>query len=134
MLERLGFYFAMGLVILLGLIVIPNLDQLKEKLGFETRASLLQDKQQLQDNIDSLIAVNHQNVEQLEQATIIQQQSDIVTVEAVKEIAQKTTEVKQIRQTTQRVIKTTPVEQVDEISKANISSLWATYHTLKDQS
>lgn len=134
MLERLGFYFAMGLVILLGLIVIPNLDQLKEKLGFETRASLLQDKQQLQDNIDSLIAVNHQNVEQIEQATIIQQQSDIVTVEAVKEIEKKTTEVKQIRKTTQRVIKSIPVDKTDEISKANISSLWATYHTLKDQS
>jgi len=134
MLERLGFYFAMGLVVLLGVIVIPNLDQLQEKLGFQTRASLLQDQQQLEDQIVQVLETNHQNVEQLEQATIIQQQSDIVTVEAVKEIAQKTTEVKQIRKTTQRVIKTTPVEQVDEISKANISSLWATYHTLKDQS
>ena len=148
MLRGLELKILAGIVIaVLALIWIPNYDQLKEKLGFETRTSLSRENEALRQIQEQLEATNKANAELkkemerieaarrlLDQELIAERKRGLeVVTEALKK-RNKATAKPAIKPNQEKVTKPSEVivdkEAIDEASKANILSLWEIHKQL----
>ena len=129
------------LMIALGLflaILVPNYNQIKEKLGFDTVSSLRVDKQVLKEEVkDAKQAVN----EVVDEAALREKLCGLNTG-AVKDIQQKEEEKKpifddfkqKIKPATRKVVTKTksqpqsqPATETTEVEQDNIDVIWAAY-------
>lgn len=68
---NISFYFIVSILLVIGMIIVPNLSQIYERLGFQTKTSLRIDNTRKADQIDRLIDTNISNeIEHQRQAEI----------------------------------------------------------------
>lgn len=123
------------LMVLLGLvaiIVVPNLEQIKGKLGFETKASLKATVQAQDAAITHLEAANLnlvQTVAVIEQVAVIKEaavEQHVEVKEVVKEEVKKVIKVKH-QKVKQIKSKHPPEQRADAISRVQIAAIWERY-------
>lgn len=131
---------------LLALVIIPNFDQIREKFGFETRASLKADKanlkavnQQLEDinkNNEAVARSNEamgkiaENVAENTQASNKAVEAKITKVRTQHTSAVAKARQKAANQVTGPIPETPPPHVIQAVSEANITALWDAYNTL----
>jgi hypothetical protein len=156
MMQAAGRYLVLGLLTLLAIIVLPNIEQLQEKLGFDTRASLKQSQQHLEDSLQQVAETNQRNLETQQRIEADKKIADTATAEVVvknTEVDKQLVVVLEKRDRTLRKIKTPPpnaisttektetpptanlvqvdMDAVNQASEANISALWEIYDANK---
>lgn len=122
------------IVAIIGIILIPNMDNIKEKLGFDTMRSLSVKLNQEEHNTDTAVAAN-KNMEQVhETINNLGISEDIITKDFLKEIKIANETVEIIKDKTNTKIakinkkpKQSNEERITEISKVNIASIWESY-------
>lgn len=122
------------IVAIIGIILIPNMDNIKEKLGFDTMRSLSVKLKQEEHNTDIAVAAN-KNVEKVHEViNNLGISEDIITKDFMNDIkvANEKTEVIKEKKNTNIVKiskkpKQTLQEESYEISKVNIDSVWESY-------
>lgn len=133
------------ILILLALIIVPNSSIILERLGFETRAKLKEDKAKLESNLKTAIEVNasNQKQEEIRYETVV-----IVREEANKAevtIKQRNNRIEnKVREHKRELIaiETNPpeapasspkipsIDVIEAKSLANIKHIWDVYNTL----
>lgn len=131
--NSLAWIFIGTVALVLGIIVIPNMEQIKEKLGFETRTTLKVQVQEQQEVIKDLSIANtglaeivqqQEEIHQVEneqinkQAEVVEQTTQVVN----KVIENKVKHIKTIKAST-----TVDKDKVKQISTTQINSIWDTY-------
>lgn len=141
--------FILILLIPIMAIVIPNIGQIAEKLGFESRTVLKEQVIQQQHDIDALMADNERLKKELEisqaitevKKQIVKEQAAViekVTIETEDIVKKKDKEIKQILASVTdnnisinkedvKKLKLTPTSAEKQISKTQINALWDSY-------
>jgi len=142
-----SFIFIAIIVAIAALIIIPNSDAVLERFGFETRASLKADKENLKNAVEDVIKVNEGNVTALKTADEIKDiskaggdaVSNHITKVETKVSASETKHQQSIKKAQSTKIKsgtqhnpTLPApEVVEQVSQANITLIWDIYNDVK---
>ena len=128
------------LSILILILLITGMDQLREKLGIETRTSLKVELQQEKQNTQILEdKVEHLDTT-IETNKVIEAKVEEVVIQQVKEVEVNKQQVKKIIHAKKIKIKSikaniTDIEQqAKEISRTHISSLWSSYCSFNNNS
>jgi hypothetical protein len=137
--NSLSWIFIGIIVVILLVIIIPNLDTIRERLGFETRTSLkvltIEQAQIIQD-------IQTSNASLVDSVIVSDAVRDVTNRVMVKEaiaVQQSIAVVTHITQTKRAAIRkihatrithpSTPRAIATAISKAQITAIWDTYHT-----
>lgn len=136
--DKLGLYLIGGLVILAAIIIIPNYNQVIEKLGFETRTSLKVNNQQLKDNNANLVNINTENKKTDEILDQIQDQATKIGDSIGESNIKVETKVNTIRQQHRTNLNKAPpakteAEKIDQVSHNNITLIWDVYKQLQEE-
>ncbi len=119
------------LVGLVALIVLPNLDAIKERLGIETRASLKVKVQAQQTMIDTLESSNTNladSIAVIEQINQVKEQAVTQQAEIKESVQEAVKEVIKVKRVKIKTIKASVnTNQTAEISRIQIKALWASY-------
>ena len=122
------------IIVLMAIIIIPNLDSIKEKLGIETTKSLSIKLAQEEHNTDIALETNAKLIENNEIVEKLENTEDEITEELLQEIEvanKKTLNIKE--KTTSKITKImkdtklSEQQKREEISSSNIASIWQSY-------
>lgn len=135
--DKLGLYLIGGLVILAAIIIVPNFNQISEKLGFETRTSLKVDKQQLEDNNRQLVNINTENKKTEEVMNAIEEQATKIADDIAIDTSNIKTKVETIKQKHRTSQASAPpvkteAERIEQTSRNNITLVWDVYNKLQE--
>lgn len=136
-LDKLGLYLIAGLVIIAAIIIVPNYNQVIEKLGFETRTTLKVDKQQLKDNNRELANINTENKNTQEVIGVIKDRVTEIADDVKQDSTVTEKKVETIKQKHRTAQNTAPpakteAERIEQTSKANITLIWDVYNQLQE--
>lgn len=121
------------LVAIVAIIVLPNLDAIKEKLGIETRASLKVKVEAQKEVIDDLESSNTnlvESIETIEQINAVKEKAveqHIEVKEEVKEEVKKIVKAKTIKVKAIKASTASQAQQHQQISEVQINSIWDSY-------
>ena len=122
------------IVVIIGIILIPNMDNIKEKFGFDTMRSLSVKLKQEEHNTDTAVAANRIIEQTHEVINNLGIAEDIITEDFLKDIKAVDETVEVIKDKTNTKIakinkkpKQTEEQRLREISKINIDSIWSSY-------
>jgi hypothetical protein len=141
------FIFIAIIIGITALIIIPNSDAVLERFGFETRASLKADKENLKNAMEDAIKVNEGNVNAIKTADEIKDiskaagnaVSNHITKVETKVTASETKHQQAVKKA--QFVKTKPGTQhnptlpapevIEQVSEANITLIWDVYNDVK---
>ncbi len=128
-------------IVLIAIILIPNMDHIKEKLGIETTKSLSVKLVREQHNTDIAVKANETLINNQEIIDQLGEAEDSITEELLQELEvanKKTSDIKE-RTTSKinKIVKDTKLsdpQKRKEISKSNIASIWESYCSFNQDS
>lgn len=122
------------IVALMAFIIIPNMDNIKEKLGIDTVKSLSVKLNQEEHNTDTAVVANKKLVETSGIIKTLNDKEDDITEQLLDEIKIASTKVEVIKESSNAKVvkivkdnKLTPEQKQKQISEVNISSIWDSY-------
>ena len=106
-----------GLLVLLGLVIIPNTDYIFSKMGIETKTSLRADKALLNEKLTTYVQANERiNQEMIRLQILHDKQLSIVTQHKKKEVV--------IQEKIRTVVRTIPIKTNKETTKDDALSYY----------
>ena len=106
-----------GLLVLLGLVIIPNTDYIFSKMGIETKTSLRADKALLNEKLATYVQANERiNQEMIRLQILHDKQLSIVTQHKKKEVV--------IQEKIRTVVRTIPIKTNKETTKDDAASYY----------
>lgn len=128
-------------IVLIAIIVIPNMDSIKEKLGIETTKSLSVKLVQEEHNTDIAIQANKNLLESQGVITELKNAEDEITGQLTEEIRVANDTASNIKDKANtkisKIVKDTKIsdqQKPEEISKVNIASIWESYCSFNQDS
>jgi len=139
--------FTIAALVVFGMLLIPNIDNIMSKLGFETEASIKAELARTQEELKQLKQINDRLVNRLDEVTkvyedqinaILEAKSESVVVDnyvkTIKNVKNKKDKkiTKQLNSKTKIKDKTIeiPIEEMDQLSANNIDAINQVYDNL----
>lgn len=130
-----------ALIVFIGIVVTSNLDNISEKLGFDTKKTLSVKLNQEENNTNVAVAANKNTYEAVGLITETAEVKDTVTTELNEEVIETIEEINKIeKETDKKVVKiatnttTTDIQKRKQISEANIAAIWDSYCSFNQDS
>lgn len=130
-----------ALVVFIGIVVISNMDNISEKLGFDTKKTLAVKLNQEEANSNVAISANKKTQETVGIISKMSEVKDVISTKLNDEIIETIKEIDNIEKSTdKKIVKitknttTTDLQKKQEISKANIIAIWDSYCSFNEDS
>lgn len=130
-----------ALIVFIGIVVTSNLDNISEKLGFDTKKTLSVKLNQEENNTNTAVAANRTTHEAVGLITETAKVKDIIIAELNEEVIKTIEETNKIeKERDKKIVKistgttTTGEQKRKQISETNIAAIWDSYCSFNQDS